>query len=64
MRFKIGVMKSYTCKHRLQPQENISLTISFSDKKMLVNIVTNLDINLQNKKLLVTKIIIIMNKKI
>jgi len=33
-----------------------------SDKKLLVTIVTNLDINLQNKKLLVTKIVTVMNK--
>jgi len=36
---------------------------NFGDQKLLINIVTNLDTNLQNKKLLVTKIITIMNKK-
>jgi len=45
-------------------QENISLTINFSDQKLLITRVTNLDIDLQNKKLLVIKIIIIKNKKI
>jgi len=45
-------------------QENISLITNFSDKKLLVTILTNLYINLQNKKLLVIKIVIIMNKKL
>jgi len=31
---------------------------------MLVTIVANLDINLQNEKLLITKIVTIMNKKL
>jgi len=31
---------------------------------LLVTIVTNLDTNLQNKKLLVTKIVTIMNKNL
>ena len=45
-------------------QENVSLTTNFNDQKLLVTIVTNLDINLQNKKLLVTKIVNSMKKKI
>jgi len=36
----------------------------FSDKKLLVILVTNLYVNLQNKKFLTTKIIIIKNKKL
>jgi len=43
-------------------QENVSLTINFSDQKLFI--ITNLDTNLQNKKLLITKIITIMNKKL
>jgi len=41
-----------------------SLTINFNDRKLLIIMVNNLDSNLQNKELLVTKIITIMNKKI
>ena len=36
----------------------------FQEKKLLVTVVTNLDTNLQNKKLLVIIIVTIMNKKI
>jgi len=35
-------------------QENILLTIQLSDQNLLIIIMTNLDTNLQNKKLLVT----------
>jgi len=42
--------------------ENGSLTINSNDQNLLVTIVSNLDINLQNKKLLVVKIVIIINK--
>jgi len=42
----------------------VSLKINFSDKNLLVNIVINLNINLQNKKLLVTKIGTIMDTKL
>ena len=45
-------------------QKNISLVTNYSDKKLLVTIVTNLYINLKNKKLLVTKIVTIINKKL
>jgi len=38
-------------------QNNTSLVTNFSNQKLLVTIVTNLDINLQNKKILVTKIL-------
>jgi len=41
-------------------QENVSLMTNFIYKKFLVTIGTNLDINLQNKKLLVTKIVTII----
>jgi len=34
--------------YKLTLQENILLVINFSDQKLLVIIVTNLDINLQN----------------
>jgi len=44
-------------------QENVSLVTNFSYQKLLVTIVTNLDIILKNKKLLVTKIVTIINKK-
>ena len=44
-------------------QEHVSLITNFNDLKLLVTIVTNLDSNLENKKLLVTKIVTIMNKK-
>jgi len=44
-------------------QENILLVINFSDQKLLVTIITNLNANLKNKKLLVTKIVTIINKK-
>jgi len=37
-------------------QENTSLVIKFSDQKLLVTKLNNLDTNLKNKKLLVTKI--------
>jgi len=37
-------------------QENDSLVINFSDQQLLVIIMANLVTNLQNKKLLVTKI--------
>jgi len=43
-------------------QENVSLTTSFNDQKLLVTIVTNLDT--YKKNLLVTKIVIIMNTKL
>jgi len=45
-------------------KRNSLLTINFSDKKLLVTIITNLDTNLRIKKSLVTKIVTIMNKKI
>jgi len=45
-------------------QENVLLVINFSDQKLLVTILTNLDTNLQSKKLLVTNIVTIMNKKL
>jgi len=44
--------------------ENQLLTTNFSDKKLLVTITTNLDTKLENKKLLVTKIVTFMNKKL
>jgi len=40
------------------------LVTNFSDQKLLVTIVTNLDTHLQSKKILVTKIMTIMNKKL
>jgi len=43
-------------------QENVPLIINFNDKKLLIPIMTNLDTNLQIKKLLVTKIIIVIKK--
>jgi len=45
-------------------QENVLLVTNFSDQKLLVTILNNLDTNLQSKKLLVTKIVTIMNKKL
>jgi len=48
----------------LSLQEKASLTTNFSDQNLLVTIVTNLDTNIQNKKLLVTKIVTIINTKI
>ena len=39
-------------------QENPSLKTNFSVKNLLVTIVTNLDINLQNKKLLIAKTLV------
>jgi len=42
----------------------VLLVTNFSDQKLLVIIMTNLDTNLQSKKLLVTKIVTIMNKKL
>jgi len=48
----------------LSLQENASLVTNFSDQKLLVNIMTNLDTNIQSKKLLVTKILTSMNKKL
>jgi len=45
-------------------QENVSLVTNLSDQNLLVTIMTNLNINLQSKKLLVTKIVTIMNKKL
>jgi len=42
----------------------VSLVTNFSDQKLLMTIVINLDINLKNEKLLVIKIIIIINKKL
>jgi len=45
-------------------QENALLVTNLSDQKLLVTIMTNLDTNLQSKKILVTKIITIMNKKL
>jgi len=36
----------------------------FSEQKLLVTIITNFDTNSQSKKLLVTKIVTIMNKKL
>jgi len=44
-------------------QQNISLMTNFSNQKLLA-MMTNLNTNLQNIKLLVTKIITIMNKKL
>jgi len=44
-------------------KENVSLVTHFRDQQLLVNMVTNLDTNLK-KKLLVTKIITIINKKL
>jgi len=52
----------FTCKTTLQ--ENVLLVTKFSDQKLLVTIVINLDTNLQSKKLLVTKIVTIINKKL
>ena len=46
------------------PQENILSVTRFSDEKLLAIIVINLDTNLKNKKLLVTKIVTIINKKL
>jgi len=40
------------------------VTINISGKKLLVSIVINLYTNLQNKKLLVTKIFTIINKNL
>jgi len=48
----------------LSLQENASLVTNFSGQKLLVNIMTNLDTNIQSKKLLVTKILTSMNKKL
>jgi len=48
----------------ISPQENASLITNFSDQKLFVTIMTNLDTNLQSKKLLVTKIVTIMNNKL
>jgi len=45
-------------------QENALLVTNFCDQKLLITIVTNLDTNLKNKKLLVTKIVTIINKKL
>jgi len=45
-------------------KKNTSLTMNFSEFKLLVTIVTNLNTNLQNKKLLVSKIVIIIIKKL
>jgi len=45
-------------------QENVSLVTNFSDQKLLFTILTNLDTYLQSKKILVTKIVTIMNKKL
>jgi len=45
-------------------REKASLTTNFSSQKLLVTMITNLDINLKNKKLLVPKTVIIMNKKL
>jgi len=42
-------------------QENISLITNFSNK---ITTMTNFDTNSQSKKLLVNKIVIIINKKI
>jgi len=50
--------------NKLTLQENISLITNCSDQKLLVIIVTNLATNLQNKKLLVTKVVTIMNTKL
>jgi len=47
----------------LSLQENVSLVTNFSEQKLLVTIVTNIDTNSQSKQLLVTKIVTIMNKK-
>jgi len=49
---------------KLHYKKKTSFTTNFSDQKLLVIIVINLDINLQNKKLLVTKMVTIMNKKL
>jgi len=46
-------------------KENISLIINFSDKKLLINIMTNLYSNFYKiKKMLVTKIVTIINKQL
>jgi len=44
--------------------KKISLTSNFSNQKLLVTIMTNLNIGLQNKKIMITKIVIIMDKKL
>jgi len=44
-------------------QEKCFIT-KFSDQELLVVIVNNLDTNLKNKKILVTKIVTIINKKL
>jgi len=48
----------------LSLQENVLLATNFSDQKLLATIAIHLGTNLQNKKLLVTKIVIIINKKL
>jgi len=46
-------------------QENISLTnFNFSDQKLLVTIIINLDTSLQSKNVLVNRVVIIMNTKL
>jgi len=45
-------------------KKNISLTINLSNQRLLGTIITNLHTNLQNKKLLASKIVTIMNKKL
>jgi len=45
-------------------QENSSLTTNFSYKNLLITIVIILDTNIQNKKLVITKIVTITNKKL
>jgi len=40
------------------------LTTNFSDPKFSITLVTNLNTNLRNKKVLVTKIFTTMNKKL
>jgi len=45
-------------------QKNTSLVTNFSGQKLLVTIVTIFNTNSQSKKLLVIKIVTIINKKI
>jgi len=57
--------KNYNCNIQKSLQENASLVTNFSDQKLLVTIIINLDTSLQSKKKsFVTKIVTIMNKKL
>ena len=38
--------------NRIALQENVSLVTNFSDQKLLVTIITNLDTSLQSKKII------------